>query len=473
MALRQRRAEDREREDMSRRKGVFDETYTETILSIKKISIVASLILFLAECSIAIVYIAMEKITTWLELIHHVNRFIVIQFLIILFFDGCFAAVKQIMLKGGRFDEARVRRACSLGHLCVLACAMTYVHYRFPTVYAAPIIVMFMSIIYVDKLITAIVGIYCTIGTTIGVAINELTVNDMPHEWYIGFTFAIALYLIAGWIATKLIDVERSKETEQSKANDKLTEFITNADLDGLTRIWNYSKIEKMLRNGAFVKHGLKLAMLDIDNFKLVNDTYGHDFGNVVLRRLAGILREHQDSNIFVARYGGEEFCIFANAEVNSNKFRWILDDIRIEFGNQEYRELCIGNRITVSLGWTEIPQGAKLNKNTGFEFLKLADKALYVAKRSTKNRVVGYCEKDVYAAIEMFETYYSFKKDRSQFSEQRCYEIERQFRYLEVLGLKMDTLEEYRNTMNEVYEEICRTQGDVKNVVSEVSEDK
>ncbi|QTH44305.1 GGDEF domain-containing protein [Cohnella sp. LGH] len=126
----------------------------------------------------------------------------------------------------------------------------------------------------------------------------------------------------------------------------------------------------------------LHLAIMDIDNFKKINDTFGHKAGDVVLRKVASIARLKTGSNDFVARYGGEEFVILFTEKSFQEAFD-LVEDIRKEIAASSHDTLD-GSNVTVSIGLNAYIPG--MGKE---ELFKLADAALYEAKRSGKNRTV------------------------------------------------------------------------------------
>lgn len=156
---------------------------------------------------------------------------------------------------------------------------------------------------------------------------------------------------------------------------------------DGLTGLYNHSAIKEDLiakmssasRNVTCVS----VAMLDLDNFKKVNDTYGHQIGDQVLRTLSHLLRQRLRKSDVVGRYGGEEFIvIFPNttAEVACA----VLDKVRSAFHHihhsSEQGEFCVG----FSAGIADSRQTTSPD-----DLIAIADAALYRAKHSGKNKIV------------------------------------------------------------------------------------
>lgn len=130
---------------------------------------------------------------------------------------------------------------------------------------------------------------------------------------------------------------------------------------------------------------GLTVTLLDIDHFKRVNDTFGHDAGDLVLREVAQVLRECSRAEDLVARYGGEEF-ILAIPTASPTQAKARAERIRAAI---ESRRLAVdGNplRVTASLGLAFARPG-KLKSATSL--ITAADRALYQAKHGGRNRVV------------------------------------------------------------------------------------
>ena len=173
---------------------------------------------------------------------------------------------------------------------------------------------------------------------------------------------------------------ERTKEL--LVLNEKLEEM---AHVDSLTGAYNrryfYEITDKLLSFTKREKKPLSIAMIDIDKFKDVNDTYGHDVGDEVLKVLVNEIKNNiRESDVFV-RYGGEEFILLLpntdleHALVITQKLRIIIESTR----------KVDGLRFTVSIGVAAFVD----SKDDIESLVKKSDKALYEAKNSGRNRVV------------------------------------------------------------------------------------
>ena len=121
--------------------------------------------------------------------------------------------------------------------------------------------------------------------------------------------------------------------------------------------------------------------MIDIDNFKSVNDTYGHLVGDTILKRVSSIINTNVGENDCVFRYGGEEILILfkTNLEESYKTLENILELLR----NTKHKELNDERKLTISAGLVE-----KGDYNTYEELIAEADKRLYKAKQNGKDQI-------------------------------------------------------------------------------------
>jgi len=141
---------------------------------------------------------------------------------------------------------------------------------------------------------------------------------------------------------------------------------------DNLTKLYNRNAFDIVVEDLENIGH---FAIVDIDHFKSVNDEYGHDVGDAVLKQLAEILEEET----IVFRWGGEEFIIIL-PEGDAQEF---LDDLRKKIAGTKFPEV---DYITVSIGHTEFSSSKYVNS-----IFKEADNALYCAKEGGRNQVIKY----------------------------------------------------------------------------------
>lgn len=153
---------------------------------------------------------------------------------------------------------------------------------------------------------------------------------------------------------------------------------------DKLTKLFNRSKFEDVLKEKyqkvKRYKRDLSIAILDIDFFKKVNDDYGHQVGDDILKELADICSKNIRATDFFARWGGEEFVLLMD-ETDSKSANIVCEKLRLAIKNHKTPNLP---QITISIGISEFKKD-----DTKEEFFKRADNALYEAKENGRDRVI------------------------------------------------------------------------------------
>lgn len=180
---------------------------------------------------------------------------------------------------------------------------------------------------------------------------------------------------------------EEVKLRQMTQTLSERSETLQQAALtDGLTGMQNRRYFDDALREylTEFRRIGkpIGLMILDLDHFKQVNDTHGHDVGDEVLRSVASTLRDMTRYHDVVARLGGEEFAVVA-PNMNDEQLYKLAERIRKAIAGQAVQAGTVRLRVTASVGLA-IWDG----KENGDDFYRRADKQLYQAKRQGRNRV-------------------------------------------------------------------------------------
>lgn len=193
-------------------------------------------------------------------------------------------------------------------------------------------------------------------------------------------------------ITDKFDDIHSQMTDEIKKANDNikhLNEQVKilerNSNLDGLTKVYNRRALSTYLRevcDKETLPHDLHLLILDIDDFKQINDTHGHLAGDKVLIFIANILRKTLRDGDKIFRYGGEEFVIVLN-RLDDMQCKNITNRLISLIRNNKLIYKGIGLSVTMSIGATKFVKG-----DTPDSLISRADKALYRAKEAGKDQM-------------------------------------------------------------------------------------
>ncbi len=159
------------------------------------------------------------------------------------------------------------------------------------------------------------------------------------------------------------------------------------ATVDGLTGVLNHRAFKEKLFEEVYrarrYDHPLTLLMLDLDDFKKINDTHGHLYGDYMLRIVADIIKNNIRMVDIVARYGGEEFTVIL-ANANKDMVFGTAERIRHKISVFPFEQDGVKASMTVSIGMASFP----VDSHDGLSLIQAADDAMYKAKKSGKNCV-------------------------------------------------------------------------------------
>lgn len=193
------------------------------------------------------------------------------------------------------------------------------------------------------------------------------------------FSFLL-FFIIAVLFSTDSMQMEE-KLVKYNKKIEKL------AKTDALTQLPNrrdaLERIEKHLKRSKDMDFFLDIAIGDIDFFKKVNDTYGHEAGDAVLVQMANLFRDDMGEDGFVARWGGEEF-LFVYTRVNGDEAAIKLNDLKKKITSTVFKYNTIEMKLSMTFGLQEYDFRSSID-----DIINAADEKLYLGKTQGRNQVV------------------------------------------------------------------------------------
>jgi len=208
------------------------------------------------------------------------------------------------------------------------------------------------------------------------------------QRYRLGLSYAITFAKLSEYKNNlELLVAERTKQLEmankeKSELVEKLKKISRN---DALTDLHNRRYFDGLLKHlVANPPKQLSLAIIDIDHFKKVNDSYGHDVGDQVLKVTAKIMKKWASPNCSLIRYGGEEFVIMIK-NTAANDAQIILNELLNLVALYQWSKTTVQQPITVSIGLAHFPKSGLL------DLFEHADKAMYQAKSNGRNQLQLY----------------------------------------------------------------------------------
>ncbi|WP_275372599.1 sensor domain-containing diguanylate cyclase [Clostridium tertium] len=226
------------------------------------------------------------------------------------------------------------------------------------------------------------------VRSLLGVPVKEQHLNDyiiVEHHDITGFNESHVKYL----------NILSAQLTSFFEARELYMVLREHANKDGLTGLFKreylMTKLQESVANGDY---NYAICMIDIDDFKVCNDTYGHQYGDEILKAIAEIYKNNTRKTDIVARFGGEEIiCCFLNV-MDKNAMVARVESMRKMIENIKIQDVNYSPTVSTGVSFG--------NKNKTIEtVIKLADDALYQAKHTGKNRVVCSVDSSVLVSQE------------------------------------------------------------------------
>lgn len=215
------------------------------------------------------------------------------------------------------------------------------------------------------------------ISTSIVILTATYFLFSLSTEYFVMHCFWMLASFSFGFLGAYLLEISYKKVFA---THEQLTQLATT---DKLTGLYNRTKLDELLQDELDLHerfhHRFGLIIMDIDHFKQINDTHGHQVGDTILRELGELITEKRHNSDKVIRWGGEEFMLIY-MEIDQEEVLKRVEKLRLKISQHLFSNSI---NITTSFGLTHYYSGDTIDS-----MIKRADDALYLAKNSGRNRI-------------------------------------------------------------------------------------
>lgn len=364
--------------------GIYDEIYGKLINTINIIFIAGWAIVTLIELILGIFITQSPNFTKDLFLGYF------LPYVIAPAGSNLVVIIITLFLLKSKKIQPHIKNYVVITSLFLIALVLALVHHYFLAMLAVFVIPILVSILFLDYKSFAYGNILSTLGILISTIAGMYLKIDAPRSGniYIWGSAIIVLFtsILVAIIVFLDVQIHRQREKILVQMQSENAKLSKENRADGLTGLQNhtsfYNVLEAKLSKARRDKRGFAIAMLDIDDFKNINDTYGHGVGDDILKYVSDTIVAAIDKSGVPFRYGGDEFAIiFNNPNPDANVAA--LEVLRKSVADNDSL-FSDGTRVTLSIGYYNVKEA----QMTSEEIFYRADQALYQAKYNGKNQV-------------------------------------------------------------------------------------
>lgn len=291
--------------------------------------------------------------------------------------------IGYIFMQSSAFDDKK-KRFIPIITIAIIDCGFMAFHSKFPVCIMSLMYPILLSVVYTDRKMTKVVVTIDVLIIICSMILMLYTNNSITYDYLVSLLISTGFLVGLVFLALLMTKVGFQKRSLLLKSIEEKDLYYKKASIDELTESYNHASYVKKIQESINKDLNIILAIIDIDHFKRVNDTYGHDSGNIVLKRMGKILNKENCDDIFVCRYGGEEFVLlFFNHTAKQAEKK--IEKLKEKISDISFKELN-GEHITFSCGLAK-----EIEYDTPTELFNRADKALYYAKENGRNKIVTY----------------------------------------------------------------------------------
>lgn len=293
-----------------------------------------------------------------------------------LLYDGLIALIATFAMKSRLSEKWKIYIVSLL--LTALVFGAYTIHAVLSSLFAIFMIPMALTVIYGNRWLTTLISVIAILSKAAS-DVFLYQISSRPSvcssvDEFTDFSVSLLLLVLFYLICWLLLKTEQAKNNVSLNLERERQQYQIEALTDPLTKVGNRLALRTAFR--FMEKHRLDsfhLAMLDLDAFKLLNDTFGHNCGDQYLQTLGSTLLELSGQQIQPFRFGGDEFCLLFHGYSQPEVYK-VCQELQNRFSRTEIHQQC--QPVSISIGVTQL-----LPLETSAALLERADKALYQAK--------------------------------------------------------------------------------------------
>ena len=267
--------------------------------------------------------------------------------------------------------------------LCTIAGSVSIFHGYYVPLWVTPSIVILFCTLFHDEKLQKLLLIYDYVIIILSAGVTSWENMDQTYYYIQNAIVLVVMATLIGIMATVMNKYNQEMVGLTRNFHDKQLEYKEKLETDFLTGLFSRSYVESRAEEAlkyCSEDNPCSVAMIDLDFFKSINDTYGHENGDKALETLGRVISNYMNEDLYAGRFGGEEFVlVFEGGEFDSHVM--ILEDIREVFARQSYD--FMDKKVTLSGGIKCCTSPMEYQ-----DALKWADEALYKSKRDGRNRI-------------------------------------------------------------------------------------
>lgn len=281
--------------------------------------------------------------------------------------------------------KLRIKNWFSTFSIFIILATVAIIHRDIQFLIILPCLAVLFSTIHADRLLFIVISV-CNAFVIVFSLVLLIVGGSFTVNFAVAYSITVAVVIACTFFISNMMlkNAGEYRNLVRNAYSDQ-EELIDELHIEPMTGLSNRTSLNEMIlayiqkyHNGECVPH---LVLMDIDHFKTINDTYGHNSGDIVIKNLASIIRKNMKGVSHAFRFGGDEMVLIFGKE-SLDEIKQIIENIRTEFKSTKYN-FHPDHQITISVGCAPFYKG--LNQKTWFE---LADAVMYKSKEGGRDTV-------------------------------------------------------------------------------------